>query len=89
MPYVNVHDAKTNLSKLIEAIVSGEESEIIIARNGKPAVRLVPLAAEPAPKKRLVFGVAKGKFVVPDDIDALNPEIEALFYGEYDESAQG
>jgi prevent-host-death family protein len=80
MSPVNIHEAKTHLSRLVAAIKSGEQSEIIIAQNGVPAARLVPLA----PKPKLKWGLDKGKFVVPDDIDALNPEIEKLFYGEDD-----
>jgi prevent-host-death family protein len=73
-----MHEAKTRLSKLVEAIKSGKEDEIVIAQNGVPAARLVPVAKRPA----LRWGLAKGKYVIPDDIDALNPEIEKLFYGE-------
>lgn len=81
MTTVNMHEAKTRLSKLVEAIKSGAESEIVIARNGVPSARLVPLEAG---KRKLRWGLAKGKWVIPDDIDALNPEIETLFYGEDD-----
>ncbi len=56
---VNMLEAKTGLSKLVEAVESGAESEIIIARNGKPAAKLVPLHAEPRKKVRL--GLAAGK----------------------------
>jgi prevent-host-death family protein len=80
MQTVNIHDAKTNLSRLIAAIKSGSESEIVIAQNGVPAARLVPLAKKP----KIKWGLAKGKYVIPDDIDALNPEIEALFNGSED-----
>ena len=80
MTTVNMHDAKTRLSQLVEAIKSGAESEIVIAKNGVPAARIVPLAA----RKPLRWGLAKGKYVIPDNIDALNPEIEKLFYGEDD-----
>ena len=52
---VNVHQAKTQLSKLIEAALRGEE--VIIARDGKPAVRIEPLEQ---PKKKFVFGVLPG-----------------------------
>jgi prevent-host-death family protein len=79
MTTVNMLDAKTNLSKLVEAIESGFETEIIIARNGKPAARLTALS----PKKREIkFGLAKGKFVAPDDFDADNDLIAKMFYGE-------
>jgi prevent-host-death family protein len=80
MQTVNIHEAKTHLSRLIAAIKSGAEAEIIIAQNGVPAARLVPLAKKP----KIKWGLAKGKYVIPDDIDALNPEIEALFAGRDD-----
>ena len=81
MTTVNMHEAKTRLSQLVEAIKSGAESEIVIAQNGVPAARLVPLTAdEPYKRPPIRFGLSKGKWVIPDDIDALNPEIEKLFY---------
>ncbi len=79
MPTVNIHKAKTELSKLVAAVERGEVAEIIIARNGKPAARLAPL------EKRAVgqrIGVAKGQFVVPDPDPELDAEIAALFLGE-------
>lgn len=79
MPTVNIFKAKTELSKLVEAVESGAETEIIIARNGKPAARLVPIAKVDVSKR---IGIAKGKFVVPDPDPELDAEIEALFYGE-------
>ena len=78
MPQVNIHDAKSNLSRLVSAIKTGVESEIVIAQNGVPAARLVPMP----PKPKIRWGLAKGKYIIPDDIDALNPEIEKLFHGE-------
>ncbi len=78
MTTVNMLEAKSNLSKLVEAVESGAETEIVIARNGKPAARLVPLNDEPKGQR---LGVAKGKFVAPANIDAMNAEIEELFYG--------
>jgi prevent-host-death family protein len=80
MQTVNIHEAKTHLSRLIAAIKSGAEAEIIIAQNGVPAARLVPLAKKP----KIKWGLEEGKYVIPDDIDALNPEIEALFNGSKD-----
>ena len=80
MQTVNIHEAKTHLSRLVAAIKSGSEAEVIIAQNGVPAARLVPLAQKP----KIKWGLSKGKFVVPDNIDALNPEIEALFLGSQD-----
>ena len=80
MTTVNMHEAKTRLSQLVDAVQSGAEPEIILAKNGVPAARLVPVVQ----RRKYRFGLAKGKWVVPDDIDALNPEIEKLFYGEED-----
>ena len=57
---VNMHEAKTGLSKLVADIESGAEAEIIIARNGKPVARLVPVA-QPVRKQRLL-GIAEGLF---------------------------
>jgi prevent-host-death family protein len=75
MQTVNIHDAKTHLSRLVAAIKSGSEAEIVIAQNGVPAARLVPVDKKP----KIKWGLAKGKFTVPDGIDSLNPEIEKLF----------
>lgn len=75
MRTVNMLDAKTNLSRLVEAVESGDESEILIARNGKPVARLT--AVKPDISKRI--GVAKGRFEVPDDIDLYNDEIAEPF----------
>ena len=79
MPTVNMLDAKSNLSRLVEAVESGAETEIVIARNGKPAARLVPL--EPVRDASKRFGIAKGLYDIPDDIDGCNDEIAKLFYG--------
>lgn len=77
MGYVNMHDAKSRLSQLVDAIESGAETEIVLARNGRPAARLVPIAA----KRAIRMGLARGKFTVPDDWDADDEEIAALFNG--------
>ena len=79
MTTVNMLEAKSNLSKLVEAVESGDESEIIIARNGRPAARLVPLEVR---KTGMRLGVARGRFVVPDDIDEDSEEIAKLFCGD-------
>lgn len=76
MTTVNMLDAKTNLSRLVEQVESGATPEIIIARNGRPAARLVPVADKPKGQR---IGIAKGKFEAPADFDALNPEILTLF----------
>jgi prevent-host-death family protein len=73
---VNIHEAKTHLSKLLERVALGEE--VIIAKAGKPVAKLVPLSDQP---KTRILGSAKGEFVVPDDFnDPLPKEIEDLFY---------
>lgn len=74
---VNIFEAKTQLSRLIEAIESKQENEIIIARNGRPVARLVPLVSAIDASARI--GVAKNLFLVPDDIDVNNDEVAALF----------
>lgn len=82
---VNMLEAKTGLSKLVEAVESGAESEIIIARNGRPAAKLVPLHAEPKRKRRL--GLLAGKYPPMDfkAFQAMDAEIEAMFLGEHGE----
>ena len=72
---VNIHHAKTHLSKLIAQAENGEE--VIIARNGKPVVKLV--AVTPVKRKSLL-GALKGKFSISDDFHLSDPEIEDLFY---------
>ena len=77
MQTVNIHEAKTHLSRLLEQVAGGEE--IIIAKAGKAIARLVPLDA--ALKKRRL-GLLKGKLNVPDDFDApLTDDDLALFEG--------
>lgn len=77
MQAINMLQAKSSLSRLVEAIEQGQEREIIIARNGRPVAKLVPLDTVP-PGQRL--GIAKGKFEVPDSIDAHNEEVAQLFF---------
>ncbi|WP_157271468.1 type II toxin-antitoxin system Phd/YefM family antitoxin [Azohydromonas aeria] len=79
MQTINLPQARTSLSRLVEAIEQGQEREIVIARNGRPAARLVPLETVPVGKR---FGIAKGLFEVPDSIDAHNDEVAKLFSGE-------
>ncbi|HLA93963.1 MAG TPA: type II toxin-antitoxin system Phd/YefM family antitoxin [Actinomycetota bacterium] len=61
---VNVHEAKTHLSRLLERVERGEE--IVIARSGKPIARLVPI--DPSPGRRPI-GRDKGKIWMSDDFD--------------------
>ena len=79
MQIVNMLQAKSSLSRLVEAIELGQESEIVIARNGRPVAKLVPLETAPSGKR---IGVAKGLFEVPDSIDAHNEQVAQLFMGE-------
>ncbi|MFN3985111.1 MAG: type II toxin-antitoxin system Phd/YefM family antitoxin [Rhodocyclaceae bacterium] len=78
MQPVNMLQAKSSLSRLVEAIELGKEREIVIARNGRPVAKLVPVDAVPAGQR---IGVAKGRFEVPDSIDAHNDEVARLFMG--------
>lgn len=73
---VNVHAAKTNLSRLLERAEAGEE--IVIGRAGKPIAKLVPFRKRP----KLVFGAMKGEIVVHGDFDQADEEIAAAFYGD-------
>jgi prevent-host-death family protein len=76
---VNIHHAKTNLSKLIAAAESGEE--VIIARNGAPAVRLVPVQKPAKRSRREMWGSGIGKIWVSPDWDSkeTNEEIAEMF----------
>lgn len=75
MLQVNVKEAKTEFSKLIRLIEGGREDEITLARNGRPVARIVPISKPPISRR---IGVAKGKFEVPDDLDAVSEEIAAM-----------
>ncbi len=77
MKTTNIHQAKTHLSRLIDAALTGEE--VVIARAGTPVVRLVPVESRKTPRK---LGLDAGKIVIADDFEAPMPELEDLFYGE-------
>ena len=62
---VNIHDAKTNLSKLIAAVENGDE--VIIARNGKPAVKLVRVASTAPKSRKQMLGSGVGKVWMAED----------------------
>lgn len=68
MQSVNIHEAKTHLSRLVEEAAVGEE--IVIAKAGRPIARIVALPAD-KPRK---LGLLKGKFTIPDDFDAPLPD---------------
>jgi prevent-host-death family protein len=69
MDTVNIYDAKTRLSQLVDKAASGED--VVVSRNGKPLVRITRLDA---PRRRITFGLLKGRFSVPRDFDAPLPD---------------
>ena len=77
MSAVNIHQAKTHLSRLVERVVAGEE--IVIARSGKPVAKLVPYKEERAPRS---WGSMRGVLHLPDDFDEPDLQIYQDFYGE-------
>jgi len=80
MRTVNMHEAKTQLSRLVDAAANGEP--FIIARAGKPLVKVLALDA-PDAGKRSRIGFLAGEISVPEDFDRLgSAEIEALFEGD-------
>lgn len=85
METVNIHQAKTHLSRLIDKAVNGEP--FIIAKAGKPLVKVTAIEAVPADTSRR-FGFMRGQIKVPDDFDTMGQEeIEAMFYGDDDGQA--
>lgn len=77
MQTINIHEAKTHLSRLVEDVAAGEE--VIIAKAGRPVARLVALA-KPAGRRKL--GILAGEMTIPDDFDApLSDDILASFEG--------
>ena len=78
MKPVNIHEAKTHFSKLVERAEAGEE--VVIARNGRPVAKLVPFA-EPEKKPRKLGGW-EGKVSISSDFDEEDEELIRLFEGE-------
>jgi prevent-host-death family protein len=74
MEIANIHEAKSRLSRLIELALEGEE--VIIAKAGKPVIKLMPIRANDAPRKG---GQWKGRVRIADDFDALPDDIAAAF----------
>ena len=72
MTKVNVHAAKTQLSRLIDAALRGED--VVISRDDEPVVRLVPIRPPAAERRRL--GTAKGRVTIADDFDAPLPDMD-------------
>ncbi len=71
---VNVHEAKTHLSRLLEEVESGRE--VVIARAGKPVARLVPHRGERKPREP---GLLKGRIWIADDFDEPDEQLESAF----------
>ena len=75
---VNIHEAKTHLSRLVDQAANGEG--FVIAKAGKPLVKVTSLETPTAPTR---LGFMLGQGVVPDDFDTMGQEeIEAMFYGD-------
>jgi len=77
MKIVNMYEAKTHLSQLVQRVLGGEE--IILAKAGQPLVSMVPYVP-PVKKKR--YGLLKGQITSAPDFDAFTPELEDMF-GDY------
>lgn len=78
---VNIHEAKTHLSRLLERVAAGEE--VVISRSGTPVADLVPHRAT-----HVVFGGLKGELVYDDESFAeVDPDIRRMFYGDADAAA--
>lgn len=75
MQIANIHQAKTNLSKLIQEVEKGKE--VIIAKAGKPVAKLVAYKEKKKPRK---MGLLKGKIWISPDFDDEDEEINKLFY---------
>ena len=76
MSTVNIHDAKTHLSRLIEQAARGES--VVIAKAGKPLVKLTALEAPAYPRR---LGFLKGQIAVPEDFDTMGAEEIARLFG--------
>lgn len=71
---VHIAETGTELSRLVDEVLSGKQHDVTIARGGKPVARLVPMESRP-----VRLGVLAGKVVIPADIDVDNPEMAAEF----------
>src|SRR3954471_14949876 len=74
MEIANIHEAKSNLSKLVEKALQGEE--VVIAKAGMPVIRLVPIQTDTSPR---VGGQWKGRIKIADDFDELPADIAEAF----------
>ena len=80
MKMMNIHEAKTHFSKIIQRILNGEV--VVIGKAGKPVAKIIPYAEGEA--ERTPGGSWRGKIKLADDFDALPPELEDAFYGTSD-----
>ncbi|GAB3644952.1 type II toxin-antitoxin system Phd/YefM family antitoxin [Ramlibacter alkalitolerans] len=76
MKTVSLREARSTLSRLVEALESGSEQEVVITRRGQPVAKLLPAQAAPASAR---IGVAKGLFQMPESDAALDAEVSRLF----------
>ena len=75
---VNILEAKTKLSSLVRMVETGQEDMVVIARYGKPVVKITVFNDTPVSKR---IGIAKGRLKTPVDLDQDNEEIAAMFGG--------
>ena len=80
MNVVNIHEAKTQLSRYLQEVEAG--GEVVIGRYGEPIAKLVPYVEQPKPKYR--FGLMAGKIKIPEDFDAFDQEIVDMFEVKYE-----
>ena len=77
MEPVNIYEAKTKLSQLVDKAAAGED--VVVSRNGKPVARLTQLGPV---RRKITFGLLKGRLKVPPDFDAPLPaDVQASFQG--------
>ena len=74
---MNIEDAKKNFSKIIALLENKEEKEVVVTREEKPIVKIVPYEEPKSFDK--ILGIAEGKFVIPDDFDEPDDEIARMF----------
>ncbi len=83
MRTINIHAAKTHLSRLVEEVAAGEP--FVIAKAGKPMAQVIPISA-PKKKAKKRIGLMKGAYTLPDNFEEidkqLDKEIEEMFYGK-------
>ncbi len=79
MQTVNILEAKNSLSKLVRTVESGKVPEVVLARNGHPVVRIVPLDSKP---QGSLIGALRRRCDGLEDFNAADAEIEAMFLGE-------